>query len=81
MAATKMNEEDETDMELAQKGHILEEFSEAETVKSLFKSLPNIYNDMISVELAIEQFTRKYRDWIYVEIFVLALFVMYGTVD
>ena len=59
MAASKIKEEDETDMELAQKGHILEEFSEADTVKGLFKSLPNIYNDMISVELAIEQFTRK----------------------
>ncbi|XP_041473323.1 tubulin-specific chaperone D-like [Lytechinus variegatus] len=55
MATAGMIMEDET--ELAQKGHIKEEFTEFETVKNLYRSLPNIYSDQISVELALEQFT------------------------
>lgn len=60
MATAGMTVEDETEMELAQKGHIKEEFTEFKTVKNLFRSLPNIYKDQISVELALEQFTGKF---------------------
>ncbi len=44
---------------IVKKGHILEEFSEAEEIRQITDSLANIYKDQISVELAIERFTGK----------------------
>ncbi|XP_072167628.1 tubulin-specific chaperone D-like [Diadema setosum] len=57
MAASNMTEDEGAGKDMARQGHIREEFSEASRVKELFRSLPQIYTDQISVEIALEQFT------------------------
>jgi hypothetical protein len=40
-------------------GFCCEEFKEFDEVKGLISSLPNIYNDQIAVETAVERFTGR----------------------